>query len=459
MNRDKSYKMRILFGVGDVFHLTLSLLLSYRLTFYNLNIGDNYIFLNIIFILSWFISAHVFNLFVYKRASRIEKILKGFLRALIIHFLIVFLFITLLDRNPFDKEYIIYSFLIGYTSLFIWRVFSVLLIKKYRRLGYNYKQVIVIGSLSNSSEILQFFSNNEHGYKLLAFFSLNGLKSKLSVPVFNISKLEEFCAENKVEEIYYSESIYDRELLDKIIKFCDDYMIRLKIIPDFSAFKQRKFCVDFYGGSPVITLRDEPLQDDLNRFLKRLFDIIVSFLVVIFILSWLVPVVGILIKLTSKGPVFFVQRRSGLDNNEFFCLKFRTMTVNKFSDDKQAEREDPRITSIGRFLRKTSLDEMPQFFNVLVGNMSIVGPRPHMLKHTSIYSQIIEGYMVRQLVLPGITGAAQANGFRGETKLLNDMEQRVKYDVWYIENWSLLLDVKLIFLTVFNMIKGQKNAF
>jgi exopolysaccharide biosynthesis polyprenyl glycosylphosphotransferase len=243
-----------------------------------------------------------------------------------------------------------------------------------------------------------------------------------------------------------------------MMKFCDDKMIRLRITPDFSSFMQRKINVDFFGGIPVITLREEPLQYEFNRFLKRVFDIIFSLLVIILVMSWLLPIIAMLIKLTSKGPVFFAQTRSGIDNKAFTCLKFRSMALNDYSDLKQATKNDPRVTKIGRFLRKSSLDEMPQFFNVLVGDMSVVGPRPHMIRHTEDYSKIVDGFMVRHLVLPGITGAAQVNGYRGETKSDEDMIVRVKYDVWYLENWTLLLDIKLIFLTVINLIKGSENA-
>ena len=459
MISDKSFKLRLLFAVGDVVHLVMSLLIAHRLTFFNIYLTDNYIFLNIIFILSWLVSVHFFKLFNYERGARIDEILLDLLKAIIVHLLIISTFLSLLNSNHFSKECVLYSFFISYTLLFIWRSFSLFLIKKYRKLGYNYKQVVLIGKVDKIPSIIQFFTKKEHGYKLIAVFSDCDQKNSLKVPSYPISHLEDFCFENKVEEMYYSESIYNSELLDKIIRFCDDSMIRLKIIPDFSAFKQRKFVVDFYSSGPIITLREEPLQDEFNRILKRFFDIIFSLIVIGLILSWLVPLIATLIKSTSKGPVFFVQRRSGLDNKEFNCFKFRTMAVNNDSDSRQASKTDSRITPLGRFLRKTSLDEMPQFFNVLLGDMSVVGPRPHMLKHTSMYSNIIEGYMVRQLVLPGITGAAQANGYRGETKVLFDMEQRVKYDVWYIENWSLFLDMKLIVLTIINMIKGQKNAY
>ena len=236
-------------------------------------------------------------------------------------------------------------------------------------------------------------------------------------------------------------------------------MIRLRILPDFSSFLFRKIHVNFYGSLPVITLRDEPLQDEINRMYKRIFDIFLSLLVILLIFPVLFPVISLIIKLTSKGPVFFKQVRSGVNNEQFLCYKFRSMAINKDADRMQATINDMRITMIGKFIRKTNIDEFPQFFNVLLGDMSIVGPRPHMIKHTNEYSQLIEDYMVRQLVKPGITGAAQVYGFRGETKTTEDMKRRVEYDIWYLENWSLLLDVKLILLTVWNMIKGQKEAF
>ena len=197
----------------------------------------------------------------------------------------------------------------------------------------------------------------------------------------------------------------------------------------------------------------------MNRMYKRIFDILFSLSVILLIVPIVFPIIALIIKLTSKGPIFFKQLRSGVNNKDFICYKFRSMALNKDADEIQATRNDMRITMIGKFIRKTNIDEFPQFFNVLFGDMSIVGPRPHMIKHTAEYSKLIEDYMVRQLVKPGITGAAQVYGFRGETKTTEDMKDRVEYDIWYLENWSLLLDIKLIFLTSWNMIKGQKEAF
>jgi len=206
-------------------------------------------------------------------------------------------------------------------------------------------------------------------------------------------------------------------------------------------------------------LRSEPLDDVANRINKRICDVCISAVVVVFILSWLIPIIGLLIWLDSKGPIFFVQQRTGKDGKPFGCIKFRSMKVNKDANTVQAVRGDQRITNMGKFLRRTNLDEFPQFINVLVGDMSIVGPRPHMLKHTDDYSKLINQYMVRQFLKPGITGWAQVNGYRGETRELQQMKGRVEYDLWYMENWSIWLDIKIIFLTIYNVVRGEENAF
>jgi len=201
-------------------------------------------------------------------------------------------------------------------------------------------------------------------------------------------------------------------------------------------------------------------QDELyNRLIKRTFDIAFSSLVIVFVLSWLYPIIALLIKLESKGPVIFRQERSGKHNESFWCLKFRSMHVNEESHHKQASRNDNRITKIGSFLRRTSLDEFPQFLNVLIGDMSIVGPRPHMLKHTEQYRDVVDNYMARHFLKPGITGWAQINGYRGETTALDAMVKRVQHDIWYLENWSALLDIKIIFSTAYQVLIGDKNAF
>ncbi|MBS1529352.1 MAG: sugar transferase [Bacteroidetes bacterium] len=195
------------------------------------------------------------------------------------------------------------------------------------------------------------------------------------------------------------------------------------------------------------------------RIFKRSFDILFSLFIIIFFFSWLCPILAILIKIESPGPVFFVQRRTGRHNTTFKCYKFRSMYVNSESDSRQASRNDGRVTGLGSFLRKTSLDELPQFFNVLIGNMSIVGPRPHMISHAEKYSRLTEQYEVRHTLRPGITGLAQVSGLRGELPDQDALLKLVSADVWYLQNRSFLLDLRIIFLTFWLTLRGDKNAY
>ena len=235
--------------------------------------------------------------------------------------------------------------------------------------------------------------------------------------------------------------------------------IRFRIVPDLSLFIDRPVHIDYIRDMPVISLRSEPLDDVGNRIKKRVIDIAISFFVVVFILSWLVPLLGLLIFLESRGPIIFSQLRSGKNNKGFNCYKFRSMRVNIESDERQATKNDSRITKIGRFIRKTSLDEFPQFLNVLKGEMSLVGPRPHMLKHTTDYSKLVDQFMIRQFLKPGITGWAQVNGFRGEITDQEQIKMRVNNDLWYLENWTIWLDLRIIFLTVYKVFTGDEKAF
>jgi putative colanic acid biosynthesis UDP-glucose lipid carrier transferase len=244
-----------------------------------------------------------------------------------------------------------------------------------------------------------------------------------------------------------------------LINQADQACIRFRIIPDLNQFIRKPVHIDYLNDMPVLSLRKEPLDDVGNRIKKRLYDIAVSTLIIVLILSWLIPIISLLIWLESRGPVFFIQQRSGKNGKVFNCIKFRSMKVNRDAHEKQAVKDDNRITRMGKFMRKTNIDELPQFFNVLTSDMSIVGPRPHMLKHTDDYSKLIKQYMIRHFLKPGITGWAQINGYRGETKTVKDMNDRVQYDLWYLENWSLWLDTRIILMTAFNMAKGEKNAY
>lgn len=320
--------------------------------------------------------------------------------------------------------------------------------------------IAIVGASATGKELYNYItSSSELDYHIAGIFDDDPTKVPSHIPY--LGKVEECvaCASAKnIQEIYCALPNNAYEIVEKLIQEADKCMVRLRVVPDLKSLTHQNFLVELLGYVPVLKPRQEPLENKANEVIKRLFDIGFSILVIVFILSWLTPLLGILIKIDSKGPVFFKQLRSGKKNKAFYCLKFRSMQVNNNADNLQACNGDARITRIGRFLRKTSIDELPQFINVLFGDMSVVGPRPHMLKHTSDYSQVINNYMVRHFLTPGITGWAQVNGYRGETKETVHMLNRVQADLWYLENWTLLLDIKIVLLTLWQMFRRDGNA-
>ncbi len=345
-----------------------------------------------------------------------------------------------------------------------WRVFSRLILKSYRSHGGNHRQLIILGAGSVAQRVYSSTVKNlEYGYRFIGFFDDRAKEDYKVDPTLvkgTLADVERFAEEYGADEIICALPAGDDRKALPILKYAENNLIRFYIVPDFMRFIRKSVSLTTLADSiPIISLREEPLKKGFNKFIKRTFDIFVSLLFTICLFPILFIVLGSIIKLTSKGPIFFKQKRTGENGKDFTCLKFRTMTVNEDADKKQATKGDARITKIGAFMRRTNLDEMPQFLNVLIGDMSIVGPRPHMLKHTEEYSHIIDKYMVRHFAKPGITGWAQVTGFRGETKDLSEMEGRIKQDVWYIENWTFWLDLKIIIKTVTNMIRGEEKAY
>lgn len=322
-------------------------------------------------------------------------------------------------------------------------------------------KVVVIGYNDLSKKLVTYLEEEGINKEIIGFCEdYENVNEISNYPILsNIEQSLEICRKHGVTEIYSTIAPEHNPFIYKLIQVADQNCIRFKIIPDFQFFINKKIHINYLHEIPVIMLRKEPLEDLGNRIKKKVFDVVVSSLVIVFILSWLIPIIGLLIWLESKGPIFFAQERTGKDNRSFQCLKFRSMYVNDNANTLQATKNDNRITRIGRFLRRTSLDEFPQFINVIKGQMSIVGPRPHMVKHTDEYSQLIGEYMVRQFLKPGITGWAQVNGLRGQTQTVQQMQKRVEHDIWYMENWSILVDLKIMFMTVFNTIRGDKSAF
>ncbi|WP_396198687.1 exopolysaccharide biosynthesis polyprenyl glycosylphosphotransferase [Flavobacterium sp.] len=329
------------------------------------------------------------------------------------------------------------------------------LLKKYRLLyGGNIRNVIILGNGKDVEELKLFFTTNpNYGYNLMNVFSLKINKKD------ELKTCYEFVVKNNVDEIYGSLNTLNSTDLDGLIHFADNNLKTIKLLPDSKNRMLRNLAVEYYGYVPIISLRTIPLDKVVNKRIKHFFDVVFSLLVILLLLSWLTPLIALLIKTESKGPVFFKQRRNGLNYKEFYCYKFRSMRLNSKADLEQVQKNDPRVTKFGKILRKFSLDELPQFFNVLLGDMSVVGPRPHMVSHTEMYAKSVDKFMVRHFIKPGITGLAQINGCRGEVETEKDIINRVKYDIYYLENWSILLDLKIIHKTVINAIKGEEKAY
>jgi putative colanic acid biosynthesis UDP-glucose lipid carrier transferase len=260
------------------------------------------------------------------------------------------------------------------------------------------------------------------------------------------------------DELYCSLSWTKRDEIRRIRKFCDRHVVHFYFIPVFAESFGHTLKIEQIGETVGYTNYIDPLQSPTNRAIKRVFDVIFSLLVLI-PMAFLTPLIALIIKLQSPGPIFFRQLRTGMNGRSFYCYKFRSMHVNSDADRVQATKDDPRKFPFGNFMRKANIDELPQFWNVLKGDMSIVGPRPHMLAHTEQYSELIDKYMVRHFVKPGVTGWAQVTGYRGETKELWQMEGRVKRDIWYIENWSIWLDLRIIWLTARQIVIHDEKAY
>ena len=262
-----------------------------------------------------------------------------------------------------------------------------------------------------------------------------------------------------IKHVFCSLSMEEGRYNFSIMNYCENHLLYFHGVPNVCKGFPRRIWHSMVGNMPILNLRYEPLGKMENRILKRIFDVVFSGLFLVTVFPFVYLIVGSIIKLTSPGPVFFKQMRTGLNGVDFVCYKFRSMKVNDEADSKQATADDPRKTRFGDFLRRSNIDELPQFINVFKGDMSIVGPRPHMLAHTETYARLIDKFMVRHFIKPGVTGWAQTHGFRGETRELSQMEERVKADIWYMEHWTMLLDIYIIYKTVANVVIGEKNAY
>ena len=405
--------------------------------------------------IGWTITALISQFYEVYRFSFITRVFTLLVRQLLFFTLLVFAYSGL--HNSLGLTPISIIKYIALSSLFI--SFSkygmFFLLKKYRgNYKLNNRNTVILGANRQGSLLEDFFEATPHlGFQNKKTFSVKEPSKHELESIFS------YILNNKIDEIYCSTSELNNRDLLSIVNFADNNLKVVKFIPESTQVLSKKLKHDFYGVIPILSFRTIALNDPFNLFLKRAFDVVFSLMVIVFILSWLTPILAILISLESKGPVFFTQLRNGHNYNSFKCFKFRSMIINPAADLIQVSRDDDRITTVGKFLRKTSIDEIPQFFNVFLGQMSVVGPRPHMLSHTEIYAKSINKFMVRHFVKPGITGLAQVSGFRGEVETEKDIIGRVKHDIFYIENWSFFLDTKIIVQTILNFLKGEEKAY
>jgi putative colanic acid biosynthesis UDP-glucose lipid carrier transferase len=338
-------------------------------------------------------------------------------------------------------------------------------IHAYLNKGIFYDHVLLIGSTKAAEEFIDAVKKYYYyGYKCIGYIDDQDQLKKECAYLGNLNDLHTILRTKEIDEVFIALPTGENEKIQNCIAICDGLNIKVRILPNLSEFTSSSVYINNIGLLPVVNVGDLPLDKRENRLLKRSFDIIFSLLFFILLGSFIFPLLAIIIKLSSKGPIFFKQERWGLNNKRITCYKFRSMykessEIDEEGNFQQAFKDDPRITLIGKILRKTNMDELPQFWNVLIGNMSVVGPRPHPTQLNIQSMELVDNYMLRHMVIPGITGLAQVNGCRGETRTTEDMQKRVNFDLYYIQRWNFWLDLQIIIQTVINIFRGDQNAY
>lgn len=412
--------------------------------------------------LIWFVCAGYFGLYRVIGERKMEQVYRGSWKTLCSHSILYVLYLIIHKENHFAPVLVLYFYSLASFLFILSRLIGTsihfLAIEKFRYAV----DVAIIGSNQTAERLIGHFNNEKN----FIFYGTLGDDESIyhdQIKMVTSGLAERLASASRagVRDVYVTK-VPERMLdVHDLIREADRNGLRLKFIPDIGPHLFSSFNINYLGNQfPVITIRPEPLEEISSRFKKRFFDLVFSSFLFVTILWWLLPLIALIIKLDSRGPVFFIQSRAGRNNQIFSVFKFRTMKVVEATDQfEQAKKDDPRITRVGAYLRKYSIDELPQFINVMIGNMSVVGPRPHPLKLNDQFQKIIDKYMVRHFVKPGITGWAQVNGYRGETKDSIDMENRIKFDIHYLENWTAMFDVKIVFMTIINMLRGEDNAY
>ncbi len=450
----------ILFDIG-----TINLLALY---FFNFNVSQLHFFSSPILnnkhllfliytVFTWSFSTFFIKFYKVYRFTSLLNILTLLIKQFIAFLLIIFSFIGIFRSININSIEIFKFSFICFGLIGLMKILSYYLLKKYRiYLNGNVRRIIIVGTSKGAQRLKELVSSKKDlGYNLVEIFS------DYDTNVRSLEDSFQCIEEENIDEIYCAMEELTEAQINEFVKVASLNNCNIKFIPESKMLFTKRMETEYYNYLPILSIQEIALNQDINFFVKRLFDIIFSLFVIIFILSWIIPVLFLIIKINSRGPLFYKHLRNGINYEVFTCYKFRTLKTNTGAQNEYVKRDDDRVTSVGRFLRKYSIDELPQFYNVLFGDMSVVGPRPHMEYYTDKYSQVIDKYsfIYRHSVKPGLTGLAQVKGYRGEIKSKEDIINRVKYDIFYIENWSILLDIKIIVLTIINIIKGEEKAY
>ncbi|WP_413533405.1 exopolysaccharide biosynthesis polyprenyl glycosylphosphotransferase [Empedobacter brevis] len=415
----------------------------------------------LLIIISWIIVSDHNKLHQITFTKRIVNNIKRLFLQIIVISIVIFAISGL-------KQYDLFSWQLGlayissiFIVLFILRLFYLLFNILLNKRGVGVSNILVLDENLNTNKFIDLFNTrNRLGVRFIDHISdMHDLKVENGFLLYKDIFFDKYLIDNQIDQVFLSQmGKFSNDVLVKIYELCEINHIQIIYIP-YSIYNElTELKVQYIDTLPILVVKRFPLDLTKNKLLKFIFDKIFSLLVIIFILSWLIPLISIIIMIDSKGPIFFIQKRNGLNGKVFNCYKFRTMRNTKMNSVKATVRNDERVTRVGKFLRKTSLDEIPQFINVFLGDMSVVGPRPHMITQDYFYRDIIKKYNLRHYVKPGITGLSQVRGYRGAIDCNEDMENRIRTDIFYIRNWSIFLDFHIIYLTIMLVIKGDENA-
>ena len=462
VNKKSIYTSRL---ISDLVLLNLSFILAAILAQpFEILLTRDYMFILLLLLnIVWFVNTNLSGFYsdFFTRSFSFQFF--NILKIVLFQIVLTVLFIFLTKEDLFTRNFIVFYGLILTLSISLRTAIFKNVLISLRRKGKNIRNLLIIGAGEVGKNFKETINDNpDFGYHFSGFLD-DTIKGDDIIG--NLEQLDECIKQNEIDEVVIALSSQPPELLDEIIRICNINAVRIHIIPDYFRFLSSRFQISSIGNFPIITARQEPLEEANRRFFKRSFDIVFSFLVLVFLLSWLYPIIALLIKLDSKGKVLFVQKRVGAKTQMFECYKFRTLTSESSQETetfKPVLMGDKRVTTLGNFLRKSNIDELPQFFNVLKGDMSVVGPRPHAIPYQDLYGKVFEEIKMRHNVRPGLTGWAQVNGLRGDVEDEKENNRRtimrMKYDLWYIENWTMRLDIQIIFMTIWQMIKGDTKA-